>query len=266
MNTQSPELEIAETILAANLTVVNPVGPGAVRRLEVDRDDQLVRLTLPIGHGLGLRGIEPGQVEGVAVGFSRLAVVTTWHPDVAGATPSVAQVLAQLDESVRQQVTGVQFLGREGETYPVTPGQQRGYLRGWAQYRVCLYRDSIDMDSEEALPLTLPGNAFDETGTATLYLNGAWTPDGWIAVASAVRRGAVEGVEPIGVIWTDDADRAGDPDDVLERLRRWIVAELPKDLRVKSYRCLNLDAYGPGERDGRTTGLMVLTRVDAPDA
>ena len=112
MESREIPAEVAQAVLAANRTVVDPAGPNAVRRLEVDEQGQLWSLNLAMDQCRGDGGTNPWEFQSPAAGFTELAEVETWHPVHAGPGHTVAEVLAQLTDTVRGQVTGVQFLDK----------------------------------------------------------------------------------------------------------------------------------------------------------
>src|SRR5829696_51578 len=72
MESREIPAEVAQAVLAANRTVVDPAGPNAVRRLEVDEQGQLWSLNLAMDQCRGDGGTNPWEFQSPAAGFTEL--------------------------------------------------------------------------------------------------------------------------------------------------------------------------------------------------
>jgi hypothetical protein len=259
--------ETAEAILAANRTVPDPV---AIPPLAYDMDGQLRVLILAKKRGDGRDN--HWKRRGVAAGISELAEVTTRHPVQAGPVQDgpgnpVAAALVQLEDSVRERVTAVQFLGKATKKIinPTEPTPENGFFKGWEMWRIRLYRASHTLNLMVKQPLVLSDSAFDASGAVQLLIQGARHRGAWSVDVKVFRPGDGGIGEAVGGVRTEKVTHPGAPDDVVEATRQWIAAQLPDGIMVEHYRCLNR-GNPSAERRLLAAGRMTLLREDSRTA
>lgn len=107
---------IAPAVLAANDTMDSSGDFNAVTRLTVD-GGQLWAVDVAVTERAAIGGEDEVIRSEPVVGLVDFEDVATWHPVTSEgvawkrAKPSVAEVLVQLPDSLRRQVTGVEFHG-----------------------------------------------------------------------------------------------------------------------------------------------------------
>jgi hypothetical protein len=229
--------EVAEAILTTSRIVADDARLRTVRHLMPNKSGMLWVLNVGVNWWSSEPGAWPWEHDSPATGYTELAEIETWHPvHVVPGVPghTVAEVLAQLPDHLRNQTIGVEFLDLiKTGLNPSQPTPENENLSGWAMYRTLLYRHSTPLTWRVERRFALPNSAFGERSCARLIIDGRCDSARWtVTVRTGSSTGALIGSIAI-------AGYPSDRGDVIEEARQWIAAVRPADTRVVHFRCLN---------------------------